>query len=411
MIDKPRYRKTDGRPIPVETPSAVSFFSGTFILFISNNMKKISSLFFMLFGVLSFAAAQVQPQPPETVWAVVAAGSTQNNIYAAIGQPFYEQIVSGDYELAYSVAQAQLMTEKISAATCDNTPYTENNFNIPVDELSVGVSQYEQYFVHVNTLFNYDLIRQLTLTVHPTFEVYDTVMYHGDLPAGINEGDNDLNLATIHSCDSVVHLYAMTCPLTVTDGSNITYPTLVLDRYCWTQRNSQATVYDDGSATPVANALIYQSHQHPDVAANESVYGRLYTWWSAAGIEEGSATPAPTDENGFVQGICPAGWHLPAAPEVAALNTHPASTLRSATLWATNPGDNSTGFTQLPSGKYNASLGRFEGLLTEGSIWLAPDTSASANPALFSLAYYCNTAVSVPVIPGHAYGVRCVKNY
>ena len=363
----------------------------------------------MFFYVLSVAVAQIGP--PETVWAVVAAGSTQNNIYAAIGQPFYQQIASDRIELAYSVAQAQLMKEDITAETCDNVPYTENNFNIPVEELSEGVSQYEQYVVNESSLFNYDLLKQLTLTVYPTYEVYDTVMYHGDLPEGINEGANNLDLATVHSCDSVVHLYAMVCPLTVTDGSNITYPTLVLDRYCWTQRNSQATVYDDGNATPVTNALVYKSLQHPDVAGNESTYGRLYTWWSAAGIEEGSSTAATTDENGFVQGICPAGWHLPAPPEVAALNAHPTSALRSETLWIENPGDNSTGFTQLPSGKYNASLARFEGLLTEGSIWLTADTSITANPALFSLAYYCDTPVPVQVIPGNAYAVRCVKNY
>lgn len=196
-------------------------------------MRKKAILLCMLFSVLTDAVAQTGP--PETVWAVVAAGSTQNN------------------------------------------------FNISVDELSEGVKKYEQYVVNVDTLYNYDLIKRLTLTVWPTYEVYDTVMFHGDFPAGINEGANNLDLATVHSCDSVVHLYAMICPFTVIDGSNITYPTLVLDRYCWTQRNSQATVYDDGNATPVARALVYQSNRHPDVAANESVYGRLYTWWSAAG--------------------------------------------------------------------------------------------------------------------------------
>ncbi|MDY6348200.1 MAG: FISUMP domain-containing protein [Bacteroidales bacterium] len=373
-------------------------------------MRKKAILFCMLFGVLTDAVAQTGPH--ETVWAVVAAGSTQNNTYVAIGQPFYEQIVSGGYELAYSVAQAQLMTEEITDETCDNQPYTQNNFNISVDELSEGVKKYEQYVVNVDTLYNYDLIKRLTLTVWPTYEVYDTVMFHGDFPAGINEGANNLDLATVHSCDSVVHLYAMICPFTVTDGSNITYPTLVLDRYCWTQRNSQATVYDDGNATPVARALVYQSNRHPDVAANESVYGRLYTWRSAAGIAEGSPeTAAAADENGFVQGICPVGWHLPAAPEVAALNAHSAFTVKSETLWLNDPGDNSTDFTLLPSGKYNASSGRFEGLLTEGSIWLAAGTLTPDKPALLGYSYYCDSPVPSTMFAGNAYSVRCVKNY
>lgn len=381
-------------------------------------MKKIITFMVMFLGLHSVLFSQ-----PQTVKNTVVAGGTDptTGTYVAIGQPFYQQYNSGAYEVAYSVAQAQLDQLEVADETCVNVPYTDNGFDIPASILSVGSSNYELYSNNVDP-YGYDRFTKLVLTVWPTFETEVSEMYHGSLPLidgselqdGVDyqvvEGDNVINYKSIHGCDSVVTLHASLCPLTVKDADSNLYNTLVLDQFCWTQSNLKTTHYFGDDHREVANALVYQTVQNSDAVANENTFGRLYTWFSAVDVPEGSASIPVLDDDGFVRGVCPAGWHLPALPEKNALDTHTGAELRTYEYWILGAGVNSSGFSLLPAGIYQASVADFIGLLTMTRMWYV--SSTPGEPVAICTEYYCDTFLPEPVVsPYDAYSVRCVKNY
>jgi len=376
-------------------------------------MRRICTFFSVFFCAVVFAYSQ-----PMTVRATVSAGSTVNNVYAAIGQPFYQQIASGGVEVAYSVAQAQLNVVEVADETCENVPYAGNGFDIPTSELTVGTTNYERYDNHVPA-HGYDRITKLALSVWPTFATEDTVMYHGALPLipgsklqdgvdyQVHEGVNIINYSSEHHCDSVVTLYVSTCPITVKDADSNLYYTLVLGDYCWTQSNLRTTHYFGDAHEEVPVALIYD-YDYLDAATMESVFGRLYTWYSAVHIPEGSDSHPALDADGFVRGICPAGWHIPVIPEIEALSDYTSDELRTLEYWLNGAGANSSEFTLTPAGIYRTALSRFEGLLTMTRIWYV---AVTGEPAAICSEYYCDTFVPVSIVPYDAYSVRCVKNY
>ena len=206
---------------------------------------------------------------------------------------------------------------------------------------------------------------------------------------------------------------ALVCGETVYDGNHNPYATVAVAGYCWTQENLRATHYADG-VTEIENAGVYNAPGYDDETANEATYGRLYTWYSAVGLpEDGSGTLTP-DANGYVQGICPENWHIPTAEEMAALNALSAEDIRTAELWlAPNSNTNSTGFTSLPAGMYNAASGRYERILMDTGYWsVANGTGGSEtqNFASLQLPYYCNHPMETPVSASDMLSVRCVKN-
>ena len=360
-------------------------------------------------------------QPPMTVRAFVSAGATCVNTYAAVGEIFFEQVNTGSYEVAYGVAQSQLELLNIEDETCENEDYKDHGFDIPASELSVGTAHYEKYTNNVYEIFGYDRLTKLDLSVWPTYEITVSEMYQEPLPIidgsklkdghdhQLVEGENILVYLTIHGCDSVVKLYVILCPATVKDADSNEYQTVVLDQYCWTKSNLKTTHYFGDAHGDVAKALIYT----PGEDVNEGIYGRLYTWYSAVNIPEGSTLDPPLDADGFVRGICPAGWHIPAAPESTALASHTTDELHSPNLWILGAGSNTTGFTLLPAGYFNSVMNRFEGLRTEARMWKALSTSSTTYiPSVICTTYYCGTVIEIIFISAaDAYSVRCVKNY
>jgi uncharacterized protein (TIGR02145 family) len=99
---------------------------------------------------------------------------------------------------------------------------------------------------------------------------------------------------------------------------------------------------------------------YPDVAKHDSVFGLLYTWYSAVRVPEGSSTLPTPDANGNVQGICPDDWHVPSQTEWELLSAYSANALKSDSLWLSpNSGTNATGFNALPAGTFSGATDRF----------------------------------------------------
>ena len=151
------------------------------------------------------------------------------------------------------------------------------------------------------------------------------------------------------------------CGDTVRDGNGNEYATVRIGALCWTKSNMRAVSYADG--TPIAKAMIYNSERYNDTVSNLANFGRLYSWWSAVYVPEGGDAKPEKDTAGFVQGVCPDGWHIPTVEEMNDLRNNPEEDLHSTDFWVLpNANTNSTGFSELPGGKFSAELDCFEGL-------------------------------------------------
>ncbi|MCL2290435.1 MAG: hypothetical protein FWC34_07010 [Bacteroidetes bacterium] len=203
--------------------------------------------------------------------------------------------------------------------------------------------------------------------------------------------------------------YADTCEFTVTverlcPATTSTavephvYTVTKLAGTCWTS-NLRATVYGDN--TSIAWAKLYTSSIYSDVAHHDSVFGRLYTWYSAVGQAE------PT-RSGLVQGPCPDGWHVPSQAEWNLLTAYDAHDLKSADPlhWLT-PGSDAYGFDSRPAGRYDSATGRFVDLYGFTGYW-ASDTLPGQNSYAFMINYYCSEPEIITILGTDGLSVRCV---
>jgi uncharacterized protein (TIGR02145 family) len=88
------------------------------------------------------------------------------------------------------------------------------------------------------------------------------------------------------------------------------YKTVQVGSQCWFKENLNAGTMINGSGDQINNGTLekYCYENHPD---NCNIYGGLYQWNE---MMEYSTTPG-------IQGICPAGWHLPTDGEFCTLAT------------------------------------------------------------------------------------------
>ena len=146
---------------------------------------------------------------------------------------------------------------------------------------------------------------------------------------------------------------------------------------------------------------------------NYATYGVLYNW-TAAMDGEASSTTNPSG----IQGVCPAGWHLPSDAEWTELTDYLGGTSvaggklkeTGTTHWASpNTGaTNETGFTALPGG-YRYFSGSFLDFGYSGYWWSATEYDASDawdRAMLYNYgdvgSYYDNKEVG--------FSVRCVRD-
>ena len=327
-------------------------------------MKRVFTILF--FCCLSVAFLNAQPE--KTSSGFNAGSSTENGISVVIGQPFSAIFGDSGYEFAEGVTQAQLVTETYGANVAYGAGYHDAWFDY--DASTAEGIHYGKLYTPYGAPKKYDLLRKLTLSV----------------------------------------LSSTACGNPVVDADGYVYNSVEVANYCWTQSNLRAKHYADAGHTKIARAGVFNAPGFTDVAANEKTYGRLYTWYSAVGLpEDGSGTLTP-DANGYVQGACPAGWHIPTVVEKAALDALNTEDIRTAELWISpNSNTNSTGFTSLPAGMYNAAHACYEQILLNTGYW-SLSNGTSAPTTVMTLPYYCSHPMEKPVSGSDMLSVRCVKN-
>ena len=133
---------------------------------------------------------------------------------------------------------------------------------------------------------------------------------------------------------------------TVTDYDGNTYKTITIGNQTWMAENLKSLHYSDG--TPISGVASYSNSN--EIAEK---HGRLYTW---------DATMRNSTTEG-AQGVAPDGWHIPTDNEWKELENYlggkniAGGKLKSMNEWKapnTNA-TNSSGFSALPSGEYDAN--------------------------------------------------------
>jgi len=177
--------------------------------------------------------------------------------------------------------------------------------------------------------------------------------------------------------------------------------------------NLRNTVDADGH--PIADYHAYK--ENPD---NMEKFGYLYTWYSAVGVPEGDDSAAPTTKVGadgqpYVQGICPEGWGVASSADISILNytAGDAAYLKDTDpqYWsAGTPGQEpNTGFKDRANGRYNSTLGRYEGIYSNSYFWASDATPNSSVAVGAEINYYCSSILTQGYPKTDRQGVRCVK--
>jgi uncharacterized protein (TIGR02145 family) len=123
---------------------------------------------------------------------------------------------------------------------------------------------------------------------------------------------------------SITHLGFYCGTSTVTDYDGNVYNTVKIGDQCWMRENLRTTHYADGTAVPAGGGNksdtdpYYYDYSSSGMALAQRGY--LYNWPAAKrGASSSSANPSG------VQGICPAGWHLPSDAEWTTLTDYVSS--------------------------------------------------------------------------------------
>ena len=227
---------------------------------------------------------------------------------------------------------------------------------------------------------------------------------------------------------------------TITDYDGNDYNQVRICNQIWLKENLKSTQYADGSSIPLVedvetwNALTRNDRAYCWYDNNISegdTYGALYTWAAAMNGASGSET----NPSG-VQGVCPAGWHLPSDTEWQELEIclgmsesearnswrergeSIGSKLKETGVvhWESPNIDatNESGFTALPAGYRESSsdyypLG-FSWKGSHGFFWTATEWSDTTSITRFLMPNESYIQRSSNYDTKIGYSVRCIKN-
>ena len=221
---------------------------------------------------------------------------------------------------------------------------------------------------------------------------------------------------------------------TVMDFDGNIYRTIQIGTQCWLRENLRATHFADGSAIALGyNATTYATTPYrfaPWNGNNEAVpiFGYLYNRAAALhGSDTSSANPSG------LQGVCPAGWHVPSAAEWHQLVDYVGSqaeyrcgddsnlvakALASTKFWSysdnecsvgnTPATNNASGFSALPAG-----CGAASHFLEEAVFWITDDYPSNVNVDHARLESSCSDFCGFNSIShglNNAFSVRCLRD-
>ncbi len=195
------------------------------------------------------------------------------------------------------------------------------------------------------------------------------------------------------------------CGIITDVRDNKTYNTVLIGDQCWMRQNLNVGTRVNGVVSQANNATL-EKYCYDNSDANCDTYGGLYQWDE---MMQYSTTQG-------IQGICPAGWHLPTDAEYTALSTYLGSDAggkmkeTGTTHWnSPNTGaTNSSGFTTLPGG-YRDTDGTFDAIGNNGPFWSSTQIS-TPSAWYIDLSYNNADVFRNNNAKGYGFSVRCVKD-
>jgi uncharacterized protein (TIGR02145 family)/prepilin-type N-terminal cleavage/methylation domain-containing protein len=195
---------------------------------------------------------------------------------------------------------------------------------------------------------------------------------------------------------------------TVTNDSGPTViPTVTIGSQTWMQYNLDVGTRIDGAIPQSSNSILEKWCYNND-PANCTTYGGLYQWGETVQYQDGASntTSPSTPFSGNVQGIAPAGFHIPTDTEYKTLEsslgmvqaqydavgwrgTTEGDKLKSAGLCQGRTPCGTSGFNVLPGGTNNGSS--FGNVGTHGLFWFSTQSSASMAWRRYLLLSYSQT--------------------
>ena len=196
-------------------------------------------------------------------------------------------------------------------------------------------------------------------------------------------------------------------------GSSSTAPTNPVDGFKDPRDGMIYDVVKIGTQTWFAENLDYKGIGKDTVGVcsqfkvdNCDLYGRLYTWAEAMGVSSTYNTSL-LSAKGTIQGICPAGSHLPSDSEWVVLDSavHGKAERLESQLWN---GNDTTGFGVLP-GSSRQATGAFNDPGQDAYFW----TSHETYPFEAAYRYFLDSDLLVHVFSyskSSSLSVRCLVN-
>ncbi len=208
--------------------------------------------------------------------------------------------------------------------------------------------------------------------------------------------------------DVIIHFPPCGGDFVAVDGDGNTYSTTRIGAKCWINENLRATHYANGIDS-IAVATIFVSKYYADSSDNLAKYGRLYSWYSTMNVPEDSIVMPETSPEGFIQGICPIGWHLPSLDEISYLSTFPLPSLRKDGDFWLGPANNLSGFAAVPGGKISSEYHTGENFRTIAHFW-STNASSQQYATAGSIHTFCDDFTLDLFSKADACSVRCLKN-
>ena len=210
------------------------------------------------------------------------------------------------------------------------------------------------------------------------------------------------------------------CGQSITDArDNQVYSTVLIDSQCWMKQNLNVGARINTAQESINNSIT-EKYCNNDNESNCAVYGGLYQWGEMVQYLNGASNSTSWDPvpAGNVQGICPAGWHLPTDEAWTTLTTYLGGTavaggkIKEAGYvhWvAPNTGaTNSSGFTALGGG--NRDYGGYYYSTTQTGVFWSATNYSGDHAWYYSLAYYLERIDRLHTSKYDAFSVRCIKD-
>jgi len=237
------------------------------------------------------------------------------------------------------------------------------------------------------------------------------------------------SVGTVYGNEESFTTLPPTCSDGVTDIDGNHYDGVQIGTQCWMKQNLRVTKYANGTSITLdgstSSSTPYRYYPNGN-ASNVSTYGYLYNWPAAMN----GATTSSSNPSG-IQGVCPAGWHLPSDAEWTQLTNYVSSqssylcnanvsyiakAMASTSCWNSDDGtctvgntpsaNNATGFGAVPAGAY---YGSYEGFGDYAILWSATE-GGGTNARLLSL-YYNDVGVGRGSGPkSNGFSVRCLRD-